>query len=325
MALQLLLGLCGVVGANEADGKTALIIGSHEFLGKATAHELVQAELFSEVYLLDHFVRERLVAPWELYNGHGVLPAYTPNVELHNDGVTVLRCDRALPCFGEILTSRSWDMIVDLAWLQPPAGESVVAKYADYVSHYVLVSSAAVYGSCKSAGAGLRESAGVEVACEDDKSEPLRALEAPLWDGAGSVEFTVVRVPDVLGEMEPGRTLIPWLQGLLQTAAGRSLDFPGRRAGGRSSPFSLAHVSDVAEAILAIAKLAHGADKSKTASSVIGQAFNVAMQATTTLDDFVADLKSAVGLKTKLRWREDRDAPFPKTPIGSPIDTSKAL
>ena len=325
MALQLLLGLCGVVGANEADGKTALIIGSHEFLGKATAHELVQAELFSEVYLLDHFVRERLVAPWELYNGHGVLPAYTPNVELHNDGVTVLRCDRALPCFGEILTSRSWDMIVDLAWLQPPAGESVVAKYADYVSHYVLVSSAAVYGSCKSAGAGLRESAGVEVACEDDKSEPWRALEAPLWDGAGSVEFTVVRVPDVLGEMEPGRTLIPWLQGLLQTAAGRSLEFPGRRAGGRSSPFSLAHVSDVAEAILAIAKLAHGADKSKTASSVIGQAFNVAMQATTTLDDFVADLKSAVGLKTKLRWREDRDAPFPKTPIGSPIDTSKAL
>lgn len=312
-------------GGADQGGRTALVIGSHEFLGKATAHELAQSKIFSSVYLLDDFARERLIAPWELYNGL-VLPAYTPTVELYNDGVTVLRCNRTLACFSEILTSRSWDMIVDLSWREPPNDhQPLVTQYADYVSHYILVSSAAVYGSCTSSGAGLPESAGVEEGCENDKSQPWRALEAPLWAGAGGVDFTVVRVPDVLGEMEPGRTLIPWLQGLMQTQAGQSLAFPGRRPGGRSSPFSLAHVSDVSEAILAIAKLAHGEDKSSTAASVVGQAFNVAMHASTNLNDFVADLKSAVGLKTKLVWREDRDAPFPKTSIGSPIDTSKAL
>lgn len=252
-----------------------------------------------------------------------MLPSYTPNAELHNDGVTVLRCDRALPCFDEILTSRSWDLVVDLTWREPPAGEQFVVGYTDFISHYVLVSSATVYGGCSASDAGLSEEAGVKAGCENDKSAPWRALEAPLWAGVEGIEFTVVRVPDVLGEMEPGRVLIPWLQGLQQNKNGQVLHFPGRRPGGRSSPFSLAHVSDVAEAVLAIAKLAHGADKSK-AASVFGQAFNVATQAPTTLDDFVADLKNAFGLKTKLLWREDRDSPFPKTQIGSPIDISKA-
>jgi nucleoside-diphosphate-sugar epimerase len=323
--MSTLLLLLQVAAATAEGGKTALIIGSHDFLGKAAAHELVQAELFDSVFLLDHFTRERLVAPWEVYlAGQGMMSAFAPTTELADDGVTVLRCDRSLPCLTEIMTSRSWDLVVDLTPEPSAAGDSsFVTEYADYVSHYVLVSSAAVYGSCLSSGAGLRESSGVQTDCENEHSEPWRALEAPLWAGVASVEFTVLRIPDVLGEMEPSRSLAPWLQGLLQTKAGQPLAFPGRRPGGRSSQFSVAHVSDVAEAILAVAQLAHGADTSR-AASVFGQAFNVATASPTNLDDFVADLKNVFGLKTKLLWREDRDCPFPTIQIGSPLDTSKA-
>ena len=313
--------------AAAAAPTAALVIGSHEFLGKAVAHDLAQGKLYDTVYLLDDFQRERLVAPWEVYAGVGVLPGYTPTPELSADGVPVFRCDRNLECFSEILTSRTWDLVVDLTWTDTPgAGDDVDAsfleKFSGVVSHYVLVSSAAVYGSCSAGGAGLAESYGRRDECENEASAPWRALEAPLWrDTKGAkLKWTVVRVPDVMGEMEPKRSLVPFLQVFQNAANGKPLALPARLPGGKSSPFSLAHVTDVAEAVVAIATLA----TTGQGGSVYGEAFNIASSTTITLEGLVSDLKTVTGNAFQTIWREQNDCPFPTVRLFSPLDTSKA-
>ena len=350
--------------AGPAERRAALVLGPQDYLtrGVPIAQRLASSDLFDEVYLLDQISRERLVAPWELYKASGargssgVLPAFAPNPGLA-DGVRIVRCDRRLACFEEVLQSRRWQLVVDLAFVQAPsadqAAEPLSMELAPHIGHYVLVSSAAVYGRCPGSGAlgalaegdvlGLRCAEETAVSSGEATGAYWRAVEAPLWADAAApapaLAFTVLRVPDVLGETEgkgangEAAYTKPVLQSFLHALAkpqdsrvARSgatrATLPGRTIlpGDAQGEFSVAHDSDVAAAVASVATLLHGPD----AASVVGEAFNIASDAPTTLEALMLEMKNLAGLKVSIKWTQ-RDSPFPTVPISFPLDTAKAV
>ena len=120
----MLAAVCVLLQAASAAGErtAALVLGPQDYLtrGAPIAQRLASSGLFDEVYLLDQISRERLVAPWELYKSSGargssgVLPAFAPNPKLADD-VRIVRCDRRLACFEEVLRSRRWQLVVELS------------------------------------------------------------------------------------------------------------------------------------------------------------------------------------------------------------------
>ena len=358
----MLAAVCVLLQAASAAGErtAALVLGPQDYLtrGAPIAQRLASSGLFDEVYLLDQISRERLVAPWELYKSSGargssgVLPAFAPNPKLADD-VRIVRCDRRLACFEEVLRSRRWQLVVDLAFVQAPSADQAAAplsmELAPHIGHYVLVSSAAVYGRCPGSGAqgalaegdvlGLGCAEETAVSSGDSTGTYWRAVEAPLWADTAALAFTVLRVPDVLGETE-GKgangeaayvkpVLQPFLHALAKPQDSRMArsgatraTLPGRTIlpGDAQGEFSVAHDSDVADAVASVAKLLHGPD----AASVVGEAFNIASDAPTTLEALMLEMKNLAGLKVSIKWTQ-RDSPFPTVPISFPLDTAKAV
>ena len=358
----MLAAVCVLLQAASAAGErtAALVLGPQDYLtrGAPIAQRLASSGLFDEVYLLDQISRERLVAPWELYKSSGargssgVLPAFAPNPKLADD-VRIVRCDRRLACFEEVLRSRRWQLVVDLAFVQAPSADQAAAplsmELAPHIGHYVLVSSAAVYGRCPGSGAqgalaegdvlGLGCAEETAVSSGDATGTYWRAVEAPLWADTAALAFTVLRVPDVLGETE-GKgangeaayvkpVLQPFLHALAKPQDSRMArsgatraTLPGRTIlpGDAQGEFSVAHDSDVADAVTSVAKLLHGPD----AASVVGEAFNIASDAPTTLEALMLEMKNLAGLKVSIKWTQ-RDSPFPTVPISFPLDTAKAV
>ena len=358
----MLVVACVLLQAASAAGErtAALVLGPQDYLtrGAPIAQRLASSGLFDEVYLLDQISRERLVAPWELYKSSGargssgVLPVFAPNPGLA-DGVRIVRCDRRLACFEEVLQSRRWQLVVDLAFVQAPSADQAAAplsmELAPHIGHYVLVSSAAVYGRCPGSGAlgalaegdvlGLGCAEETAVSSGDATGTYWRAVEAPLWADTAALAFTVLRVPDVLGETE-GKgangeaayvkpVLQPFLHALAKPQDSRMArsgatraTLPGRTIlpGDAQGEFSVAHDSDVADAVASVAKLLHGPD----AASVVGEAFNIASDAPTTLEALMLEMKNLAGLKVSIKWTQ-RDSPFPTVPISFPLDTAKAV
>ena len=358
----MLAAACVLLQAASAAGErtAALVLGPQDYLtrGAPIAQRLASSGLFDEVYLLDQISRERLVAPWELYKSSGargssgVLPAFAPNPKLADD-VRIVRCDRRLACFEEVLRSRRWQLVVDLAFVQAPSADQAAAplsmELAPHIGHYVLVSSAAVYGRCPGSGAqgalaegdvlGLGCAEETAVSSGDATGTYWRAVEAPLWADTAALAFTVLRVPDVLGETE-GKgangeaayvkpVLQPFLHALAKPQDSRMArsgatraTLPGRTIlpGDAQGEFSVAHDSDVADAVASVAKLLHGPD----AASVVGEAFNIASDAPTTLEALMLEMKNLAGLKVSIKWTQ-RDSPFPTVPISFPLDTAKAV
>ena len=222
-------------------------------------------------------------------------------------------------------------------------------ELAPHIGHYVLVSSAAVYGRCPGSGAqgalaegdvlGLGCAEETAVSSGDATGTYWRAVEAPLWADTAALAFTVLRVPDVLGETE-GKgangeaayvkpVLQPFLHALAKPQDSRMArsgatraTLPGRTIlpGDAQGEFSVAHDSDVADAVASVAKLLHGPD----AASVVGEAFNIASDAPTTLEALMLEMKNLAGLKVSIKWTQ-RDSPFPTVPISFPLDTAKAV
>eukprot|EP01048_Picozoa_sp_COSAG05_P023796 COSAG05_NODE_5304_length_1211_cov_1.042266_1_plen_322_part_01 len=191
-------GESGPAGKEAAQhGTSALVIGARGFLGRNTALELRKSKKYKHVFLLDNIHREMLVEPWQI--AESVLLAVMPNAPLLDAKVTVVRCDRSLPCLTEVLASRHWDLVVDLSLGDVPRSDAMApaVQAAATIGHYVLVTTAAVYGHCQPAGRAqaLPEDESQQNCPDDPKATPWReawqALEQPLWATNHALSFTV--------------------------------------------------------------------------------------------------------------------------------------
>eukprot|EP01052_Picozoa_sp_SAG31_P017129 SAG31_NODE_1159_length_9603_cov_8.927715_1_plen_518_part_00 len=316
------------------EGKSALVIGFSRFIGRNTALELILQPQFSDVFVLDE-TRERLLEPWEVQKD--VLSGFEPTWELESNGVGLLRCDRSLPCLSEVLASRVWDLVVDFAAggarPYPGGGETLTAPFREHASrvrHYVLISSAAIYDLCEASGRSedvmlLKESdSSCDVQNESDVAPASiwRTIEAPLWHERHNLQFSILRVPDIWGEMEPNRALVPVIARLAHGGVAR---FPGNnKLGSRKAPFSVALEGDVIRAVTALhmkraANKKH--KKKKHAKSVTRQVFNLASEPIS-LEDIVGLV--ATMLKAQIQWVDSENSnSLPIVPVRYPLDTSK--
>ena len=310
-------------------GTSALVIGSREFLGRNIALELRKSKKYRQVFLLDEIQREMLVEPWQI--AESILSALMPNAPLLDAKVALIRCDRSQACLQEVLVSRHWDLVVDISAGDKPRPDAMLPaiQAATTIGHYVLVTTAAIYSLCQPADGRvhvLTEDQNDHDCPNDAKATPWRrawqTLEQPLWETNHSLSFTVLRVPDVLGDLDPSRSLAPFMAKL---ATGDKL--PGGLSGlakGRHSFFSIAHDSDVTNAVLRLAAMTQGSTwQGRGIDAARSQAFNIAAAQKTSLFTILQRLGRMA--QVEIEYDESSPSPFPRVIVPCPLDTSKSV
>lgn len=259
---------------------------------------------------------------------------------------------------GESAKDVAWDLVVDFICFVPHEARDAARALIGVAGIYVLISTDSVYEVCERAKSSdrprgleecddqLRRDVSRSVLrklddygldkwlCENElkkqrhkalrQTEPekhgktkKRSKKASHSDSRSehaSLRFACLRLPDVVGERELPESRHFNLQH--RVARGLPLRLTGPQL---QSPLSFVYASDVAAAVLAIAKVPEIAD---------GQAFNIGSQETVSLQQYLDLIGTVVDrapvIKMVPKGSNNTDDFFPSVECG-PIDVSKAM
>ncbi|XP_052792287.1 uncharacterized protein LOC128226451 [Mya arenaria] len=308
--------ISGFSHGKHSDVKTILVFGGNGMLGASTVERLIQEN--HTLVLVNR-------GNWYWDTGKSVRPH-----------VRHLQCDRMQSlqrCAGlqhfiwSLDSPPMFDAVIDFSAYHAFEISEALNMMNGKIKRYIYISSDSVYEVCNKSHSGftreddaVRPEAKVDrerYSANDDYGNRKLECEEVLRSQAdsGGIPYVALRLPDVVGTRD--NTYRWWIYQLWVRLA-RYLDTPlsvPRRHW--NQPMSLVYAADVAQTII---------DVISWGEKVDNQVFNLAMDETPTLVNFLHHLMDALDMEKMKIEEDDREDAFhlyPSVRLG-PVDTNKA-